>query len=344
VDHVAAANRRGWEEILNAVGRGLVSVVTPVYNGESYLRECIESVLGQTYQAWRYVIVNNRSTDGSLAIAEHYARLDSRITVVNATEHLPVQESMSRAISLIEADAIYCKPLMADDWLYPECIDKMVASALTDPAIGLVCCYAIKNGREVLFDSVQSSGGEVSFLSGRDACRAALLDKDVHFFGSPTSMLIRADLIRKRKPFYNPRNLHVDEESCYDILQESNFCFIHQILAFIREHKRSQTSLNRHLGSILVGRVSSLVKYGPVYLSAQEFEERRRQRFKEYYGFLARYTLRRSPREFWRYHRERLQLVGAPFSRLRLALAICRHLAGRLISAYSALRDARFDY
>jgi len=348
VEHVVAVNQRGREAILNGMERDLVSVVTPVYNGERYLRECIESVLGQTYQAWRYVIVNNASTDDSLAVAQHYARLDSRITVVDATEHLPVQSSLSRAMSLVDADAIYCKPLMADDWLYPECISTMVTSAETDPAIGLVCCYAIRNGKEVMFDSIQSSGGVVSFLSGRDTCRASLLEKDAYFFGSPTTMLIRADLIRKRTPFYNPRNLHVDEESCYDILQESNFCFIHQVLAFCREHQRSQTSRNRHLGSMLVGRVSCLVKYGAVYLSTDEFEQRRQQRFTEYYGLLARCALRRQPREFWLYHRERLQLIGAPLSRMRLALAIVRHLAGRLVSAYSALRGetagaARFD-
>jgi glycosyltransferase involved in cell wall biosynthesis len=40
----------------------LVSVVTPVYNGEIYLRECIESVLNQTYTHWDYTIVNNCST------------------------------------------------------------------------------------------------------------------------------------------------------------------------------------------------------------------------------------------------------------------------------------------
>lgn len=343
MEHVAAANQRGWAGILIRSEGGLVSVVTPVYNGESYLRDCIESVLGQTYQAWRYFIVNNRSTDGSLAIAQHYARLDSRITVVDAAEHLPVQESVSRAVGMIEADAEYCKPLMADDWLYPECIDTMLTSALKDPAIGLVCCYAIKNGREVMFDSIQSSGGPVSFLSGRDTCRAALLGKDVYFFGSPTSMLLRADLIRRRKPFFNPRNLHGDEEACYDILQESNFCFIHQVLAFCRDHPQSQTSLSRHLGSILVGRVAALVRYGPVYLSTDELAERRRDRFTEYYGFLARCALRRFPRDFWQYHRERLQLIGAPLNRMRLALAICRHLAGRLVAAYSALRGARLD-
>ena len=327
---------------MNEIEKPRVSVVTPVYNGESYLRECIESVIAQTYQAWRYMIVNNCSTDGSLAIAEHYARRDSRITVVDATEHLPVQESVSRTLSLVEPDAIYCKPLMADDWLYPECIEKMVSSAQTDPGIGLVCCYAIQNGKEVLFDSIQSTGGTVSYLSGRDACRAALLGKDVYFFGSPSSMLIRADLIRKRKPFYNPRNLQSDEESCYDILQESDFCFVHQVLIFNREHQRAQTSLHRHLGSIIFGHLSALEKYGPAYLSTQEFEQRRRERYTEYYGFLAQRSLRRRPREFWRYHRERLQLLGAPLSRMRLALAICRHLAGRLVSAYSALRGRRF--
>ena len=57
----------------------LVSVVTPVYNGGKWLRECIESVIAQRYQNWRYTIVNNRSTDDTLEIAEHYARQDARV-------------------------------------------------------------------------------------------------------------------------------------------------------------------------------------------------------------------------------------------------------------------------
>ena len=42
-----------------AMQEPLVSVVTPVYNGERYLRECIESVLAQTYEHWDYTIINN---------------------------------------------------------------------------------------------------------------------------------------------------------------------------------------------------------------------------------------------------------------------------------------------
>ena len=41
----------------------LVSVITPVYNGEKHLAECVESVLAQTYQHWKYVIVDNCSSD-----------------------------------------------------------------------------------------------------------------------------------------------------------------------------------------------------------------------------------------------------------------------------------------
>jgi hypothetical protein len=242
---------------------------------------------------------------------------------------------MNRAMALVDPEAVYCKPLMADDWLFPECIEKMIGEALADPGIGLVCCYAF-NGRQVLFDSIHSVGGVVSLVSGRGACRASLLDEDVYFFGSPTTALIRADLVRKRSPFYNPLNLHADEESCYDILQESEFCFVHQILAFCRDHSQSQTSQVRQLGSIMVGRIYSLLKYGPVYLSADELERRSGQRFREYYDFLAQSALRRAPGKFWRYHHEKLALLGAPLNRGRLLGAILRRIVRRPLTS---LRD-----
>ena len=53
-------------------GQPLVSVLTPVYNGEDFLEECIESVLSQTYQNWEYLIVNNCSKDRTLEIALKY--------------------------------------------------------------------------------------------------------------------------------------------------------------------------------------------------------------------------------------------------------------------------------
>ena len=62
-----------------------ISVVTPVYNCDKYLSECIESVLAQTYQNWEYLIVNNCSKDRTLEIALSYAEKDKRISIQNNT-------------------------------------------------------------------------------------------------------------------------------------------------------------------------------------------------------------------------------------------------------------------
>src|SRR5467141_2794214 len=65
-----------------------VSVVTPFYNTAAYLPQCIESVLGQSYRNFEYVLVDNCSSDDSLAIATKYAAADSRIRIVNNSEFL----------------------------------------------------------------------------------------------------------------------------------------------------------------------------------------------------------------------------------------------------------------
>ena len=61
----------------------LVSVVTPFYNTAAYLEECIESVLAQTYRDFEYLLVNNKSTDGSREIAARYAAKDPRLRLLD---------------------------------------------------------------------------------------------------------------------------------------------------------------------------------------------------------------------------------------------------------------------
>src|SRR5439155_14855095 len=98
----------------------LVSVVTPVYNGEKYLSECIESVLAQTYQNWEYIIVNNCSTDNSLEIAQGYAKKDPRIGIHNNPEFVGVIQNHNIAFRQVASASKYCKVVHADDWLFPE--------------------------------------------------------------------------------------------------------------------------------------------------------------------------------------------------------------------------------
>ena len=59
------------------MGELLVTAVTPFHNAAGYLDECIRSVLNQSYRTFEYILVDNRSTDGSNVIAEHWASQDS---------------------------------------------------------------------------------------------------------------------------------------------------------------------------------------------------------------------------------------------------------------------------
>src|SRR5678815_4772519 len=115
-----------------------VSVVTPVFNGEHHLSECIESVLRQTYQNWDYTIVDNCSTDRSLEVAERYAAADSRIRVHNNREFVGAIQNHNISLRQISPDSKYCKVVFADDWLFPECLARMVEVAETHPTVGIV--------------------------------------------------------------------------------------------------------------------------------------------------------------------------------------------------------------
>src|SRR4051794_31352050 len=91
----------------------LVSVVTPVFNGEAYLAECIESVLGQTYSRWDYTIVDNCSSDRTLSIARKYAAADPRIRIHCNDTHVRVIQNFNIAFRQISPESKYCKPLSA---------------------------------------------------------------------------------------------------------------------------------------------------------------------------------------------------------------------------------------
>lgn len=80
-----------------------VSVVTPFYNTDAYLAECIESVLSQTYTNFEYILVDNKSSDRSLEIAKHYAARDARVRIVQNDSFVSQLENYNGALRRIRA-------------------------------------------------------------------------------------------------------------------------------------------------------------------------------------------------------------------------------------------------
>lgn len=283
----------------------LVSVLTPVYNGEKYLAECIESVLAQTYQNWEYIITNNQSTDRTLEIALAYAKKDTRIRIHNNSEFVSGDANGNIAFRQIASESKYCKMVHADDWLFPECVERMVEIAEAHPAVGIVGSYGLRN-THVSWDGLPYPS---QVVSGRELGRSAFMGGP-YVFGSPTSTLICSDEVRKRPAVYNEGNQHCDIELCFDVLKDRDFGFVHQVLTFTRDHSESQTAFSQRFGTDYLGTLEHLTKYGQAYLNEQELEQCFKRSWQQYYRFLGYKVLHPSEKDLWDFHRKELARLG----------------------------------
>jgi glycosyltransferase involved in cell wall biosynthesis len=282
----------------------LVSVVTPVYNGADYIAECIESVLNQTYENWEYVIVDNCSTDGTLEIAQGYGGREPRLRVVAASEFVGQIENQNRAVREISPDSKYCKVLHADDWMFPECLERMVELAERNPTVGVVSAYRLEESR-VTLDGLPPS---ITVIPGREMGRSTLLGRPYPFlFGTPSSVLIASEPVLARDPFYNEDNpWDEDTEACLEILRERDFGFVHQVLTFTRRVEGSPFSKQTRLGVQLPAHIKLLLKYGPFYLTESEYQRRLAVSLGFYAFFLTKNLRKLATCDFRAHHRSAL--------------------------------------
>lgn len=292
----------------------LVSIVIPVYNGEEYLAQCLDSVLAQSYVNWECIIVNNHSSDRTGEIAAHYCNTDNRFCLYETETLLPVIENHNFAVSKIARESRYCKILHADDFLFPDCLSEMMRIAIANPSAGVIGAYSLAGDR-VRCDGLPYRR---NLFTGHEIGQLTLLGK-IYPFWSPSSTMIRTDLIRGRNPFYTPGRLHADVEAIYEFLQKADFGFVHQILTYIREHAESETSRQvKPMNAQFCSNLDLFVRYAPVFLSDKELAWRLRQLLEKYYQFLAESAVAGRSREFWKFHSRGLKKVGYPMKVTRI--------------------------
>lgn len=296
----------------------LVTVLTPVYNNADYIAECIESVLAQSYQNWEYIIVNNCSTDGTLDVAQRYAAKDSRIRIHNNETFLGIEANLNHAARQISSESRYTKYIFGDDWMFPRCIEEMVAVAEQHPSVGLVACYGL-DGLRVVWQGLPYPS---TFMTGRDVCRKFFIDH-IYAFGTGTSLLYRSDVIRANDPLLDETNPNSDTDSCVSLMRKHDFGFVHQVLVFTRQQPGSNRERSFDMNGLLSARLIELTMYGAHFLSREELDACIERRLREYYNFLAVSVMRgqRDPK-FWRLHLGTLHKSGQEFSRMRLARAL----------------------
>lgn len=286
----------------------LVTILTPVYNGANYLRECIESVLGQTYSNWDYFIADNCSSDETPEIAKSFAEVDPRVKYIRYEEFVDVVASFNRTFGLVGSDSSYCKVIGADDWIFPECLERMVDLARRNPTVGLVSAYRLLD-RHVDLTGIPYS---TSVMLGEEILRKSLLF-ELSVFGGPSATLLRSDLVRQRNPFYDTGFRHADTEAAHWVVARSDFGYVHQVLSFERAQS-DQTMISTDLGSWSIDRTLMLMRYGPGVIERQQYRELLHQRLREYVSYHVKQRIkpsRRRDRAFHDFHHSRVQLLRA---------------------------------
>lgn len=225
-----------------------VTVLMPVYNGEKYLKEAINSILGQTYRDYEFVIINDGSTDGSVKIIQSYS--DERIRFINNEKNVSLSSTLNEGIELATGE--YIVRMDQDDISVPTRIEKQVRFMDDYPDVGICGTWIKYIGvpwrpwRSVIYKYP---------IKHRDI-KARLLFNSMF---AHSSVIMRRSLLNKFQLRYDPGYLTAED---WPLWQKCSFCFllfnIPEVLLLYRVHPRSMTNSNKNLEIETVQRINRL--------------------------------------------------------------------------------------
>lgn len=207
-----------------------VSVVISSYNGEKYIKECIDSILSQTYRNFEIIIVDDQSTDKTVDIVKGYMSNDARIRLYQNLEH---NHSAALNYGISMATGTYIARIDQDDLMTTERLEQQVAYMEQNPDC-IVCASWFKTFGSCIQECRSYSGriqnSLISFLLG-------------NLIANPTSM-IRLGFLREKVICYN-KQYHYAED--YDFwvscaLAGATFDVIPDFLVNYRIHEGQASS------------------------------------------------------------------------------------------------------
>ena len=209
-----------------------ISILTTVYNRDKYLAACIDSVLASGYKDWELIIVDDVSSDGSVAIAKSYEQKDARIKVYVNQTNLGDYPNRNKAASY--AKGKYIKYLDADDIIYPRGLEVMVHTMEQFPKAGLGISQKV----------VEDVKPYPFVMQPKETFRREFLMRGVLGLG-PTGTIIRRDVFEKLGGFTGTRYIG-DTELWYKIALAYPVVKMEDELIFWRQHDQQQIFMEQH--------------------------------------------------------------------------------------------------
>lgn len=141
-----------------------IAVLVPVYNAEKFLRECLDSVIGQTFTDFLLIACDDGSTDASCAILAEYAARDHRVIALKNPQNQGIVKTRNRLIDRIPEDAEFVAWLDSDDIMTPDRLARQTAFLTAHPEIGGVGSaleIIDENSRTIAYRSYPESPAEI---------------------------------------------------------------------------------------------------------------------------------------------------------------------------------------
>lgn len=209
-----------------------VSIVIPVYNGETYIKECMDSILGQTFHDFEVIAVDDRSTDHSLDLLRKYADKDARVRVLENPSHDMIH-ALNYGIKQSKGD--YIARMDIDDMMCPHRIERQIEVMESHPEVAVCASWMKTFGLKE-----QTCGG------GQEAVLHPLFHLlRGNFIAHPTTML-RTSFLRCHKLRYRKYPYAEDYKLWMDIaLHGGRFWIIPEVLLRYRLSDRQVSCRKR---------------------------------------------------------------------------------------------------
>jgi glycosyltransferase involved in cell wall biosynthesis len=233
----------------------IVSIITPTYNHENFIGQCIESVLTQTYQHWEMIIVDDGSTDRTSEIVQQYK--DSRICYLR-NEHKGINklgETYNQALNHASGELIAI--LEGDDYWPPWKLQKQV-EAFYDPNIVLSWGRGAYVNEQGIVIQVTPSAYDLypkEVIMNRPLGRAVEGLVMVNSFIIPAcSIMIRRDTLVQIGGFVQPEGLYwVDRPTALLLSLKGYFNYIDTVLGYWRVHSGQVTQSQAYKATLTAG-------------------------------------------------------------------------------------------
>lgn len=238
----------------------LLSVIVPVYNTKKYLRECIDSILAQTYHNYELILVDDGSDDGSSEICDEYAMKNEQVTVIHK-ENCGLLHT--RKVGLSASNGEYISYIDSDDFIAPDMYEYMMGK-ITEYNVDIAVCNmsAVTSGEILPMLSYKKHGYYDKKRLGEEIYPYMLFSNDPQKTGLIPSLcnkVIRKEVLEKVLLSTDNSISYGEDALCsYPCLLDSDSVFIAED-KFFYFYRKVSTSLTNAYDKKLLEKFNLLV-------------------------------------------------------------------------------------